>query len=365
MNMRDELDRAYPETPEVFHRRVQDTLAALRRQEETEEPVMKRKIRWGAVLLAALLLASTVGVAAKLTGVLGFITNTAAKNWVLHDADAMIHENAAQTVLGDCVLSVKEWICDGERLLVTVSIVDPALKTEGHYLPEDEEEEYLGGINHYGLCYGPQDVRLSAGEAGNMSSYFTWGDEAGNEILYTLEAPVAVAGDAFTVTIPVTCSAGMGELQFEVTPADFGCVRDFELPDPLVTPEYTLALTKIRVTALRTYMTAQLTFAPDVPQERREELIYAYLYEGLVVPDGRFDAVAGEGEEIAMGQGGMSSSDDGLVCTMQLVGNPRETFDGRLLYCPRWGMMDDDWESPMPPLSPEDALMFEMREMVR
>lgn len=363
--MRDELERAYPDTPEVFHRRVQDTLATLRRQDETEEPVMKRKIRWGVVLLAALLLISAVGVAAKLTGVLGFITNTAAKNWVLDEAETMIHEGAAQTVIGDCALSVKEWICDGERLLVTVSIVDPALETEGHYLPQDEDEDYLLGINYYGLRYGPQDVRLSAGAVGRMSWDYEWGDEAGNEILYTLEVPVTGLQDAFTVTIPVTCSAGMGELEFEVTAADFGRVRDFELPDPLVTPEYTLALTQIRVTALRTYMTAQLTFVPDVPQERREEIVYAYFYEGLVVPEGRLDVVAGEGEEIAMGRGDVSRSEDALTYTMPLAGNPRKTFEGRLLYCPRWGMADYDWESDMPPLSTEDALVFEMKEAVR
>ena len=90
----DELDASLGETPDMFHRRVEQTLRILQ-TERTEACTTKRKVNGAIVLLAALLLLSAVAVAAKFTGVLDFITNTEAKNWVLDDAGAMVHTRQA------------------------------------------------------------------------------------------------------------------------------------------------------------------------------------------------------------------------------------------------------------------------------
>lgn len=358
------LDSAYGETPEVFHQRVQDTLSGLRAKERMERPVMKRKIRWGAVLLAALLLASAVGVAVNMNHVFAFITETAAKNWVLDEASGMLHENAARTTFGDCAISIPEWVCDGERLYVCVSIVDPALETEGHYVPEDEDEDYLGGLNHYGLRYGPVDVRLSEGTTEGHAWDYKWGDEENNEILYVFEQPLEGVPDEFTVTVPIKCSADVAELSFSVTKADFGRVRDFEPSAVTQADGYTAQITRFRATALRSYGELTLVFEESMPKERRQEIASDYM-DGLGVPEGRLDAVAGEGEEILLAHVANWSA-DGLTCVIEMDGNPWESFPETVVYCPRWGMYDYDWdnqEGDMPALSMDGAVVMAMREV--
>ena len=352
--LRDALERAYGETPQVFHGRVHDTLRDIRQGER--EPVMKRKLGWGAALVLALLLVSTVAVAANLSGVLGFITQTAAKTWVLDEAGALVHEDAASQTLGDCAARISEWACDGEVLVVTLSVVDPALATEGYYVPVDEDEDFLAGLENYGLNHMPDDLRVSAGEIGGKSLHFYWGDEEGCEIVYAFEAPVANMPDAFTVTVPFSCSAGEGELSFDVTSEDYGRVRMLALPEPAAFDGYALAITKCKGTALYTYMDAELRFDAQVPEERREQIAEAYL-EGMVAPEGVLDAVPGEGEEIALPRTGRWS-EDGLTCAIHLLGNPRETYPEALAFYPRWGMEDYDWEGEMPALSREGALIW-------
>ena len=63
-----ELDASLGETPDMFHRRVEQTLRILQ-TERTEACITKRKVNGAIVLLAALLLLSAVAVAAKLTRV--------------------------------------------------------------------------------------------------------------------------------------------------------------------------------------------------------------------------------------------------------------------------------------------------------
>ena len=58
---RDEIDAAFGETPETFHRRIEQTLRSLQ-AEQREEPVVKRKVNGGIALLVALLMISAIGV---------------------------------------------------------------------------------------------------------------------------------------------------------------------------------------------------------------------------------------------------------------------------------------------------------------
>ena len=64
---RDEIDAAFGKTPDMFHRRIEQTLRSLQ-AEQKEEPVVKRKVNGGIALLVALLMISAIGVAAKFTG---------------------------------------------------------------------------------------------------------------------------------------------------------------------------------------------------------------------------------------------------------------------------------------------------------
>ena len=360
-DIRDALERAYGETPQIFSGRVRDTLLDIRRGER--KPVMKRKLGWGAALVLALLLASTVAVAANLTGVLGFITHTAAKTWVLDEAGGMVHLDAAYANVGNCAAKISEWACDGEVLVVTLNVIDPALATEGYYVPEDEDEDYLAGLENYGLTHMPGELRVSAGEIGGKSLDFYWGDEAAREIIYAFEAPLQNAPDVFTVTVPFSCSEGEGELSFDVTSADFGRVRAFALPQPSAFDGYALSVTKCKGTALYTYMEMELTFDGQTPMARREQIVEAYM-EGMVAPEGVLDAVPGEGGEIALPRRGRWS-EDGLTYAIGLLGNPREEYPKTLAFYPRWGMEDVDWDAEKvvyPPLSQEGAVVFGLLE---
>ena len=85
--------------------------------------------------------------------------------------------------------------------------------------------------------------------------------------------------------------------------------------------------------------------------------------EGMVAPEGVMDAVAGEGEEIALPRTGRWSA-DGLTYAISLLGNPREAYPQTVAFYPRWGMEDVDLDAAKvvyPPLSQEGAAVFELR----
>lgn len=356
------LERAYGDTPALFHGRVVNTLRNIERREQ-EEPVMRRKIGWGAVLVLALLLVSTVAVATRLSGVLGFITNVADEVWVLEEANGMVHLDAAYANVGDCAAKISEWACDGEVLVVTLNVIDPALATEGYYVPEDEDEDFLAGLENYGLNHMPDELRVSGGEIGGKSLDFYWGDEAAHEIIYAFKAPLSNMPEDFTVTVPFSCSAGEGELSFDVTRADYGHVREFALPEPARFDGYTVALTKFKGTALYTYLDATIEFDADTPRERRDEVVSAYM-EGLFMPEGELDTIGGEGKEIAMPRRGRWS-EDGLTYAIGMLGNPREAYPQAVAWYPRWGMESVDWDAQTvvyPPLSEDRAVGFDVRE---
>lgn len=358
-DLREQLEMAYEPTPEAFHRRVQDTLGQMRRERLREERVMKKKIKWAVVAVAVLLLVSAAGVAANMDRILGYITNTSAKNWVLDEAGDMLHTDTYEVHINDCVVGIREWLCDGGRLYVCLSIVDPALKTEGHYIPEDEDD--LGGLDHYGLRYGPQQIELSAGEiVGGMTWDFMWGDEENNEILYILEQRIANVPDAFSVSIPFTCSAGAGTLTFDVDRESFGRIRAFAPSEVLQTQEYTAQITALCATAMRTYANLSLTFAEDVEDERRNQIAYSYQC-GLLVPEGELDIEAGSGEEIAYGTL-CEWATDRSSCVITLEGNPREDYPETVMMCPRWGVEEVEWDG-LCPLSTEGAIVMSLKEV--
>ena len=70
---RDEMDAAFGKTPDVFHRRIEQTLRILQ-AEQKEEPVVKRKVNGGIALLAALLMISAIGVSYFLQNTATYVT---------------------------------------------------------------------------------------------------------------------------------------------------------------------------------------------------------------------------------------------------------------------------------------------------
>lgn len=325
-----------------------------------ESPVMKRKISAAIAFVFVLLLAAVGAVAANINHIFDFVTNTVAKNWVLDEAEYMLHDDAQHTGLNDCTLLLDEWICDGEQLYVCIEILDPVLETEGHFVPEDPEEEYLGGLTHYVSLYGLKAPIISSGSISRKEWHFDWANEDENVIRYTSRYTLTdVSTDPFTVILPVLCSAGEFEMHYDIHHSDFGTIRDYQLPTPLTTNEYTLEILRLRATALHTYADAKLTFDTSVPDDRRNEIAYAYL-DGMIAPLGRLDIVEGEGEEIMLPRS-LRWSEDRLTAWIEIEGNPRESYPEKVAYYPRWGMLDYDWEGEKPSLSEENALIIEWK----
>ena len=349
-----ELDASLGETPDMFHRRVEQTLRILQ-TERTEACITKRKVNGAIVLLAALLLLSAVAVAAKLTGVLDFITNTEAKNWVLDDAGAMVHTEDGDSVsIGPCTASIREWVCDGQRLFATIGVIDPALATEGYYVPKDEDEDYLAGLEHYGLTHELMEASSDDGYVQVRSADFDWGDETRFEILYTYEIELENMPSAFTVTIPISCSAGESELSIAVTSTDYGTMRSFEPSEIHAFDGYTAQITLLKASSLRTYGELKLVFDTSIDAQTRENIAGDYT-EGLLAPKGHLDICAGEGEEIAYPTS-MLWQDNGLICTISLEGNPRKTYPDALVFYPRNGASVFDGEGEWPSLSEKGAV---------
>lgn len=356
-NWRDEMDEAFGETPEIFHQRVEQTLRSLQIHQK-EERIVKRKVNGGIALLAALLLISAIGMAAKFTGVLDYITHTAAKNWVLDDAEAMVHADGEQISIGACKASVKEWVCDGRRLFATLSVIDPALETEGYYVPKDEDEDYLAGLENYGLSHDLMEASSSDGKVWVNSSDFQWGDEKQFEILYTYEIELEDMPSAYTITLPVSCSAGNGELHIAVKDADYGKLRAFEPSDAYDFDGYTAQITMLQSSLLRTYGELTLTFDEETDDETREAILSDYL-EGLLAPEGELDIHAGEGEEIAYPTGAAWQKDR-LTAIITLEGNPRESYPETAAFYPRKGASQFDGEGDWPKLSEQGAIEIKM-----
>ena len=350
----DQLDLAYEPTPEAFHRRVQNTLAQMKTS--NVHSGSNKRIRWAALLAACLMLFSAIAVATNMNRIIAFITNTMAKNWVLDDAQNLLHTNAASAALDECSASVEEWMCDGETLYVSILLTDPELQYT------ESDDHYLSGLNSYALYHGPQDVQLSEGLAHSASWDFARADEHENGIIYTLEIPIEVSSaDGFIVSIPVVCSAGKMNLNFDVQHSDYGLIRMFEPSAILKADGYAAQITHFKVTALRSYATLKISFDESTPEERRYEIATDYL-EGLGVPEGKLNAIAGEGQEIVM-PNTATWSEDGLTCTLELRGNPFEEYPETIFFCPRWGMYSYEGEGTLPPLSMEGAVTMRMKEV--
>lgn len=182
-----ELDASLGETPDMFHRRVEQTLRILQ-TERTEACTTEKKGEWSnrpACSAAPTICRRCSG---KVHRRIGFHHQHEAKNWVLDDAGAMVHtEDGDRVSIGACTASIREWVCDGQRLFATIGVIDPALATEGYYVPEDEDEDYLAGLEHYGLTHELMEASSDDGYVQVRSADFDWGDETRFEILYTYE----------------------------------------------------------------------------------------------------------------------------------------------------------------------------------
>lgn len=343
-NLHDQLEAVYGTMPESFHRRVQETLHTL-----SNAPIRQHRLRWGAVLIAVLLLATAIGVAATLSRTLGWMTHTAAHNWVLEEADDMLHTNAASLQHDTCTITLKEWLCDGERMYICVSVVDSELKSS----------ESDDAWRRYAQLYSLGAITLSEGNAsGGMTWEYQQGDEKG-EILYLIEQGLEGTPDAFDVRIPVYFPEGAWDISFRVKQADQGRTRHFASSPLMQLESYTAQITRLRATALRTYGELTLTFDTSLPMEEWQRIVNGYM-DGLGVPEGRMDTVAGEGEEILLPHTA-SWSEDGLMCVIQLDGNPRETYPDRMVYAPRWAL-DDEEETNEAPLLMDGAITMEICE---
>ena len=221
-------------------------------------------------------------------------------------------------------------------------------------MPKDEDEDYLAGLEHYGLTHELMEASSDDGYVQVRSADFDWGDETRFEILYTYEIELENMPSTFTVTIPVSCSAGESELSIAVTSTDYGTMCSFEPSEIHTFDGYTAQITLLKASSLRTYGELKLVFDTSIDAQTRENIAGDYT-EGLLAPKGHLDICAGEGEEIAYPTS-MLWQDNGLICTISLEGNPRKTYPDALVFYPRNGASVFDGEGEWPSLSEKGAV---------
>ena len=191
------------------------------------------------------------------------------------------------------------------------------------------------------------------------SSDFRWGNEANFEILYTYEIELENMPSAYTITLPVSCSEGVGELHIAIKDTDYGKQRKFEPSAVYSFDGYTAQVTMLQASSLKTYGELKLAFDAETDAIAREMTVTDYL-EGLLAPEGMMTITAGEGEERAYPTSA-TWSDDGLTATITLEGNPRENYPEKLAFYPRKGAGRFDGEGDWPSLSEEGAVEMELK----
>lgn len=203
------------------------------------------------------------------------------------------------------------------------------------------------------------EASSSAGTAQVRSSDFRWGNEANFEILYTYEIELENMPSAYTITLPVSCSEGVGTLHIAIRDTDYGKQRKFEPSAVYSFDGYTAQVTMLQASSLKTYGELKLAFDAETDAVARETTVTDYL-EGLLASEGMMTITAGEGEEIAYPTSA-AWSDDGLTATITLEGNPRESYPEKLAFYPRKGAGRFDGEGDWPSLSEEGAVEMELK----
>ncbi len=202
-------------------------------------------------------------------------------------------------------------------------------------MPKDDDEDYLAGLEHYGLTHELMEASSDDGYVQVRSADFDWGDETRFEILYTYEIEPENMPSAFTVTIPVLLLSGrkrVVDCRNKHGLRNHAQLRAFCI---YVLDGYTAQITLLKASSLRTYGELKFVFDTSIDAQTRENIAGDYT-EGLLAPKGHLDICAGEGEEIAYPTS-MLWQDNGLICTISLEGNPRKTYPDALVFYPRNG----------------------------
>lgn len=154
----EQIDRMIPETPDIFHQAMRQTLdeiAASAPKEERQEmkPILNKR-RALVFALAAIMLIATVAIAATqwhIFDTLSFLTGSSPKN-----ADQVMQSNLFQTTVNDVEITVKEAGYDGKTLFIEYSY---RMKDVDHCLGMFADA-YKGSSDYGTGGIGEEDMQL-------------------------------------------------------------------------------------------------------------------------------------------------------------------------------------------------------------
>ncbi|MDD3411143.1 MAG: hypothetical protein PHY12_10085 [Eubacteriales bacterium] len=120
---REQLLRAYPQTPALVNERIDGALAAIRRQSQQPPKRYAVRLRFAtAVMALALLLAAAAVAAGVHFGVFDFMTELFGQSGVLPQAGELVQENLASLDLPHTVVTVRQAVYDGGNLRMVYSV---------------------------------------------------------------------------------------------------------------------------------------------------------------------------------------------------------------------------------------------------
>ncbi|MBR1585062.1 MAG: hypothetical protein IJ662_05940 [Clostridia bacterium] len=271
-NLKQTLEKAFPETPALFHDRMRDALIV--------RPVRGKSRRIGGVALICALALMVCGgalAAMKHYGVLNF---NAGWNddfyFTLPGAESMIHYDLAEAATGDLTWKVKEAAYDGRVLRILYSMTDPTLevtennidealyamqKKNGVYLEcEGNGEIYVNGL---GVNLSTMDYRPGE-KKGEIEGWFDCKMEG-----YETNGYVKPEGE-IAVWLPFHFDdeqlkrTSPGGLQFTMNVGDAASRYAIQLPPPYTLPSGSVVtFTDLHFSPVTVFMDVEISFPAE------------------------------------------------------------------------------------------------------
>ena len=244
-NLQKTLEKAFPETPAVFHGRLRETADSLIR----EDKKMKSQKLLRMALACALILSLTGGALAAMNhyGVLNFNPGwNEGHYFTLPGAEDMIQYDLAEAKTGDLIWRVKEAAYDGRVLRILYSVRDT--NAQADFDGEDAMGDYYGLLDEKGVflqCDGTgeifvdgqgvnlENIDMRYGQApGELEGWMDCRMEGDNDLKLRPEGEITVSMPFHFTDEAAKDKSGADALTFTMNVGDTASRYALKLPDP-------------------------------------------------------------------------------------------------------------------------------------
>ena len=363
--LKETLEKAFPDTPAVFHNR----LAAVAEGQRQEEKMPMKKMIFRVALVGLLVLSMTGGALAAMNhyGVLNFNAGWQESHYfTLPGAENMIHYDLAEAQTGGLLWKVKEAAYDGRVLRVIYSVQDTA--AAARLTGDAIIEAYQALCEKNGVCLkadGNGEIFVND-QPVNLESLDARYGEGNGEIEYWFDCRLEgyhglklLPEGTITVSMPFAFkndaareSAQADALSFTMDVGDAASRYSLSLPAPYdLGNGAVLALTDAHFSPVNVFIDGSISFKESrelqVPDEKDFEAMEAFL-EGLPEYAAYFDAHLENADGETLGESrdgfiGHNISDDGaFTLIFRYENTPSDKYTDVNYLCL------GDWRVPIP-----------------